>query len=395
MTPAAVPPPRSPLHQRLRMRTGYHWRNSGNPVLTHARTVWDTRDRAGFPAVRSEAGGLSVSYAGLAEGLAYTLEFTELRRDADLHRTERRTGRLSGADLAVPGRLPDADIVMVGTSAARARALPRVSSLVVPMRVHFVIDFDPDDPDRARRLISKRERWQFRRDLREHTWTWGLDRDPAAFDRFYDRFYRPTMFQRHGSRERTESKEVSYECLFRGGRMFFLAEDGVRIGGALCHWDRASRTLTLRLLGVLDGAQEHYDSGAFKAVYHFLIDWCARHDVRRLDFQGTEPFLSKGTYQWKRRFGTTVILPPNHFGDKRLWFQVRHDTPQVRDFLVANPLLAERPDGALEAVYFHDDRRAPRLDYSARSPGVAAVREVDLDTFLAGAPRPSPGRALS
>jgi hypothetical protein len=368
------------------MHTGYHWRNSGNLVLITARTAWDTRDRARVPAVRSEVGGLSVSYAGLAEGLSYTLEFTELQRGADRHRTERRKEWLTAADLRVPERLPDADIVIVGTSAARARELPRAASLIVPMRVHFVIDFD-GVPDSARRRISKRERWQFNRNLRDHAWTWGIDQDPAWFDRFYDCYYRPTMFQRHGTRERTETKDVSYECLFRGGRMFVLSENGERIGGALCHWDRASRTMTLRLLGVIDGAQEHYDSGAFKAIYHFLIDWCASHDVRRLDFQGTEPFLSKGTYQWKRRFGTSVVLPPNHFGSKRLWFQVRRDTPEVRDFLVANPVLAESPNGSLEAVYFRDAQRAPRLDYSAKSPGVMAVREMDLDAFLAGAAR--------
>ncbi|MFJ6770049.1 hypothetical protein ACIQOV_03555 [Kitasatospora sp. NPDC091257] len=388
----AVPPPRATPHQRLRMHTGYHWRNSGNRVLTTARTAWDTRDGAGFPAVRSEAGGLSVSYAGLAEGLAYTLEFTELRRDADVHGVRRRTGRLTGAALRDPARLPDADIVIVGTSAERARALPREASLIVPMRVHFVIDFDAD-PDTVRQRISKRERQQFKHDLRDHAWTWGLSRDPAWFDHFYDRLYRPTMFQRHGDRERTETKDVSYECLFRGGRMFVLRQDGEPIGGALCHWDRASGTMTLRLLGVVDGAREHYDSGAFKAIYHFLIDWCARHGVRRLDFQGTEPFVSKGTYQWKRRFGTSVLPPPNHFGAKRLWLQVRADTPEVRDYLVANPVLAERADGTLEAVYFRDARRAPRLDYSAKSPGVAGVREVDLDEFLAGAARGPAGRA--
>jgi hypothetical protein len=257
--------------------------------------------------------------------------------------------------------------------------------LIVPMRVHFVVDFD-GDAEAARRRISKRERWQFGRNLREYDWTWDTLRDPSWFDHFYDRMYRPTMFERHGTRERTETKEVSYECLFRTGRMFVLSQRGQRIGGALCHWDPATRVLTLRLLGVLDGSAEHYDSGAFKAIYHFLIGWSAENGVRRLDFQGTEPFLSKGTYQWKRRFGTRVVLPPNHFGGKRLWLHVRRDTPRVREFLVSNPVLAEAGDGALEAVYFHDAERPTRLDFSAKSPGVARVREVDLDSFLAGVP---------
>ncbi|MFF1697660.1 hypothetical protein ACFVXC_29280 [Streptomyces sp. NPDC058257] len=393
---AVTPPPRASLHRRLRMHTGYRWRNSGHPVLTWLRTAVDTRDGAVFPAVSSSLGGLSVSYSGLAEGLAYTLEFTELRRESRDGNAARRTeSEISGKALRDPDRLPDSDIAIVGTSAAKARRLPTDASLIVPMRVHFVIDTDDGDSDAVRRKISKREREQFRRAMRRHEWTWAVEHDPAWFDVFYKRLYRPTMRERHGARERTETKDVSYECLFREGRMFSLSQNGKRVGGALCHWDRASRTLTLRLLGVVDGAKEHYDSGAFKAIYHFLIGWSADNGVRALDFQGTESFLSKGTYQWKRRFGTRVVLPPNHFGNKRLWFQVRSDTPEVRDFLVANPLLAEGADGALEAVYFHDADRAARIDYSAKSPGVERARHIDLDAFLATVPKGLARRAHS
>ncbi|WP_369182000.1 hypothetical protein [Streptomyces sp. Y1] len=383
MPPTTPAPPRLPLPDRLRLHAGYHWRNSADPRLTRTRTAWDTRDGAVFPAVRSDLAGLSVCYAGLAEGLAYTLEFTELRREAGHDSARRDTTRLSGRHLRDPATLPDADIAIIGTSATRARALPRAASLIVPMRVHFVVDTHTG-PDATRARISKRERQQYAATRRTHHWAWQPVHDPCWFDEFYDRMYRPTMRARHGDRERTETKDAAYECLFRTGRLFALTQDdGQRIGGALCHWDRASATLTLRLLGIQDGDSKHYDSGAFKAIYHLLIDWAARNGVRHLDFQGTEPFLSKGTYQWKRRFGSRVVLPPNHFGEKRLWLRVNHDTPQVRDFLVANPLLAEDPHGHLEAVYFHDHQRPARLDYSAASPGVHHTRHLDLDTFLA------------
>lgn len=280
--------------------------------------------------------------------------------------------------------LPAADIVIAGASAGQARRLPATAALVVPMRVHFVVNIDAD-AQQLRRRISERERWQFARNVRRYGWVWESVDDPAWFDFFYDRMYRPTMHNRHGQRERTEGRDSSYECLFRTGRLFALRENGERIAGALCHWNRGARVLTLRLLGVLDGSADHLDRGALKAVYHFLIAWAADNDVRQFDLQGTEPFLSKGTYQWKRRLGTRVILPPNHFGAKRLWFHVHRDTLAVRDFLVANPVLAESADGTLEAVYFHDAARPARLDYSAKSPGVGRTRLVDLDEFLSAA----------
>lgn len=379
-------PPRQALPGRVRLRVAYHWRNSGSPFLVRLRMAWDGRGRRLLPSVRSEQGGMSVSYTGLPEGLAYTLEFTELRRECAGDRAKRVSATITGRDLrSGTTALPDADIVIVGTSAYQVPRLPATASLVAPMRVHFVVDIDVD-AQQLRRRISERERWQFSRNVRRYGWVWHAVEDPAWFDFFYDRMYRPTMHKRHGQRERTESKGSSYECLFRTGRLFALCENGERIAGALCHWNRTSHVLTLRLLGVLDGSEEYLDRGVFKAVYHFLIAWAADNDIRQFDLQGTEPFLSKGTYQWKRRLGTRVILPPNHFGAKRLWLHVRRDTPAVRDFLVSNPILAEAPDRTLEAVYFHDAHRPARLDYSAKSPGVDRTRLVDLDEFLSSAP---------
>ncbi len=63
---------------------------------------------------------------------------------------------------------------------------------------------------------------------------------------------------------------------------------------------------------------------------------------------------------------------------------MRRDSPSVRDFLVANPMLTETPDGVLEAVYFHDDKRPARIDYRAESPGVERIRHAGLDDFLSG-----------
>ncbi|MGC4786337.1 GNAT family N-acetyltransferase [Micromonospora sp. DT178] len=389
-----IAPARVPLLRRLRLHAGYHWRNSGHPLLTRARVAWDTRDWARFPAVRSDLGGLSISYSGLPEGLAYTLDFTEQRRGADGERTAvRRATALRGRDLRSADRLPDADITILGTSAAQARRMPADASLVLPMRVHFVVDFD-GDAEAVLGRISKNQRRNFRKNSRRHRWSGEIVRDAAWFDHFYDHYYSATMRNRHGARQRTESRESAYECLFRTGRLFVLTEDGERIAGRMCHWNPATGVLTSRLVGVRDGADVHYSNGAIKAMNVLLIEWAAANGVRQLDFQGTEPFLSKGTYQSKRLIGTRVILPPNHFGGKRLWLRVRRDTPAVRDFLVANPFVAETEQGFLEAVYFHDTQRPPRLDYPANSPGVRRARHVDLDEFLAPVPEGSSTRSV-
>jgi hypothetical protein len=380
-----APPARVALPRRLALHAGYVWRNSGNPAVTSTRTLWETRGWARYPMVRSDLGGMLVGYAGLREGLAYTLEFTELRRELSPdNRAARQSGSVRGFRLKDPDQLPDTDIVIVGTSAAKARRLPVQASFVMPMRVHFVIDFD-EDVEVVLKRIARGEQRNFRQKLRQHEWRLEIERDPAWFDYFYQHIYRATMARRHGERERVETETASYECLFRSGLLFALSMDGKRVAGHLCHWNPRTRVLTSRLLGVVDGAAEYYAAGALKVIHFLLIRWAGTHGVRQLDFQGTEPFLSKGTFQLKRLFGTRLLLPPNHFGHKRLWLHVRRDTPAVRDFLVSNPFLAESADGLLEAVYFYDDERAAREDYRSNSPGVQRARTVSLDGFLAEA----------
>jgi hypothetical protein len=347
--------------------------------------------RRRVPVTLSRANGrpLTVAYAGVPHGLTTVLPLVELHRSPVAGETASRTlHQVSRRELSRAGIEHLADVVMVGCTSRQAARLPRRSALILPYRVHLVVDTS-GDPEVVRRRIARRERSGFAHNRRVRRWSWEHSETGTDFELFYDRMHRPTMLRRHGERMRTERRDVAYESLMRHGFLFFVVEDGVRVAGALCRWEAGTRTLTTRLLGVLDGADEHYSSGAFKAVYHFLIDWACGHGVDRVDLSGAEPFLSMGIVQWKRRFGPVLALPPNHFRDKRLWFHVARDTDAVRDLLVANPILAIGPDGAIDAVYFHDRSRPARTDILGDFRGVRTARHLNLDCFLSG-PEPSP-----
>jgi hypothetical protein len=157
------------------------------------------------------------------------------------------------------------------------------------------------------------------------------------------------------------------------------------VAGALCAYDGARSTLTTRLLGVAGGDEQHYQSGAFKALYHLISDWCRRHGVRHLDLYAAPAWVGKGLFQWKRRLHPRVTLPPNRYRSLRVRVHVMHDREAVRDFLVATPLLTldDSRDG-LTATWFHDGRRPRRDDIKVGLPGVATERGVDLDDFMYG-----------
>jgi Acetyltransferase (GNAT) domain len=383
----ATPAPARPgTIERLKVSARYAWDNSGDRRVLTARRLWEAIAERRVRAVVSRCEGASptIAYAGWEPGFVTILPLLEHQRAHQAGTASSRTERwISWSELPRNGVTGSADIVTVGGDAGDLSRLPGTRSLILPFRVHLVVDVD-GDAESMRRRICPRERWEFRRNRRRHDWTWEWDDDPRAFEHFYERMHRPTMARRHGPRTRTEQKAAAYECLFCRGPLFFVSEAGRRVAGVLCRWDPRTRTLTTRLLGVLDGDQAHYRSGAFKAVYHLLIEWACGAGVEHIDLHGTEALISKGIFQWKRKFHPRVVLAPNHFAHKRVWLHVARDSEAVRRFLVANPVLAMTAQGDMEALYFRDRDRQPRTDLGSSCPGVLRRREVDLDVFLSG-----------
>ena len=367
-------------------RIRYAWHNSHHPALARLRR-WADDAPIRLPYVTSRLPGhpLVLGYAGLTDGLTHVLPFLEERRGGNPDQVSRETAYVSRRALEQGVELPDCDLLAIGMLSHRANRLPRERALVLPLRVHLVVPV-VSDPQEMRRRISRKERQQAARGFRERGWTLEVTGSDADFDHFYDAIHLPTMAHRHGPAARSMDREMARECLLRRGVLLLLREGDQRIAGMLCRYGPASDTLTLRLAGVLEGRQQHYDHGALAAMYSALIEWAAGQGIRRLDLSGCEPFLSKGIFQFKRKFHPQVELPRTHFRDKRLWLGIRRDTPAVRDLLVANPFLVAADDtpDTWHAVYFHDALRPPRRELRWECPRVTAAHEVDLDAFMAG-----------
>ncbi|MFD8751878.1 hypothetical protein ACFV0O_12975 [Kitasatospora sp. NPDC059577] len=358
----------------------YAWNNSADPRILRAHTLADAvlaaRPRVTWS--RPEGEGPVLAYGGLPHGLTHVLPFLEQRRRTASHRTGRST---SWPDLLAGRAAPGADLLAVGMPTDRVPArLPR-HSLLLPFRVSLAVPVGPDRPDILGR-VSRKARQQHVRELRSHCRTLEVATGEEDFAAFYDGMHRPTMVGRHGDAARSEDRESARTCLFRRGVLFFLRESDHRVAGMLCRLE--GPTLVIRLAGVEGGAARAYDSGTYMAMYVLILQWAAGHGLTRVDLSGCEPFLSKGIFQFKRKLHPEVSLPANHFADKRLLLRVCRDSPSVRDFLTANPVLGFGRAGALEAVHFHDDDRPPRLDLRWSCPGVEGQRLVHFDDFFAG-----------
>ncbi|GHE49429.1 GNAT family N-acetyltransferase [Streptomyces griseoaurantiacus] len=367
--------------ERLRTTGGYLWRNGEGALIRGAHRYVDAvaSRRAVWVESHGGDGTPGLVYAGLREGVHLTLPFLEQRRGSppDVTRTSssRPWNRLSAEAAGT-----DADLVVAGYDTRRTRHLPRSRSLTLPFRVSLVVTLR-DGTDFLQH-VSRKDRQQFARQQRDGRWSLQEATAEADFAYFYDRMHLPTMRTRHGDGARSEDRAVAHAEIFRKGVLLFLRQSGERVVGALCRIEPADRTLVLRLVGVADGDPARYRGGTYTAMFLHVLRWAARHGMSRVDLGGCEPFLSKGTFQFKRKFHPEVVLPGNHFHHKRLRLTVVRDSEPVRRFLVENPVIALDARNRLRPVYFHDGRRPARTDLPWRTAGLASAVHLDLDTFL-------------
>jgi hypothetical protein len=365
----------------------YHWAAGTGPA-GRARHLLANRPGRRYPRALSVAGGISVAYQGFADGLTYVMPY--LHEQLAVVGGEVATGALPPAtwpQVRAGEGLPDADLVVTGCSRGRAWRLGPAHAVVLPFRVNLTMPV-ADDVLTARASITRDERRKFAKLRRRYGWTCEIGTRDADLDDFYDRMHLPTMAARHGEQTRSMAREVARHGVFRRGFVLFVRQGGERVAGVLCRLDDRGRTLRLRLLGVAGGANEHYRTGAARAVYHLAVDWAAEHGVTRLDFAAADPFPGRGVYQYKRRFHPVVGLAGGHHAHRRVHLRVTKDTPAVRDLLAATPMLTIDQAGRLTGTYFHDRDRPVRTDIRLDGSGVDNVRGIDLDDFLAGLRRP-------
>ena len=354
--------------------TRYQWRNLASPATSYAHVLVD-RVSPSVP-VLSHASVPAPILGFKGPDTRYGLDFLESQRDRAAGADSRRRRKYQPTS-------PVADLLLQQYRRPPPAPDPSKPSIDLPLRVHFVIDTSQDLAT-SMATVSKREREQLSAIRRSANWSWELCDDPSVFRRFFHDFYTPTMIGRHGYYARTESERSAVATIFRRGPFFTLHRDGELVAGSACRWNARARRLTSRLLGLRAGAADLYRDGVLKTVYSFLIEWAvAASEVCVLDLQGCEPYLSKGTFQWKRRLASACVRAPNPLGDCTVRLTVQRDTPSLRDLLVANPLLTVADDAGLQATYFYDQQRPVRHDLSGNCQGIRGRVDLNLDNFLA------------
>jgi hypothetical protein len=162
--------------------------------------------------------------------------------------------------------------------------------------------------------------------------------------------YLPTMETRHGDAAAIVSQREARQ-LFRRGCLFLVKREGQTVAGCLCHIQR--HKVRFIYLGVAHGDKQLVEEGVIGAMNILRLRWANEVGYQAVDLLGCPPYFRMGVFQYKRKWGTTVSLPPK--SHKLIWMRFQHDTPAVRQFIKDNPCIIIDENGDLQGLVAVDD----------------------------------------
>ncbi|WP_433738654.1 hypothetical protein [Pseudomonas putida] len=338
-------------------------------ALCHFR-IYSGSSRAGCPA--------RFMYVGVAEGLLYIAPFVD--QCFFEHSSVEREGVLEWEQLEVFLEQNQTDMSLLMALSAVVQRFQQPGDIVGLSRIHQKVDVSAGWKYVLGEL-SHRESKRRTQSIKQ-----GFNFDVSTKDEDFFSFYRsmhvPTMNARYGAFARSVQEQSAYQDLFKQGVLFRVHLNKEWIAGSVSQIDWAARTLNARLIGVKDGGALYRENGAQNFVYHAILEWASNQSsIDSVDFQGCEPFLSKGTFQYKKRFGAQAIVPANPFGLMRILIRVPTLSAAARQFLINNPFIGLDSDRQLQAQYFYDSDHEIRLDIPFASKGIYSQVSHNLDQW--------------
>lgn len=338
-------------------------------ALCHFR-VYRGHSRAGRPA--------SLVYVGVAEGLLYIAPFVD--QCFFESSSVEREGTLEWNQLEIFIKRNRTTMCVLMAPEEVVHLCQQQGDIVGVSRIHQKVDVSAGW-EHVLSQISHRESKRRIQAVRQ-----GFDFDVSLEDEDFFAFYRsmhvPTMSARYGSFARSVPEDAAYLDLFKRGVLFRVHLNDDWVAGSVSQIDKSVRTLNARLIGVKGGAAVCRENGAQNFVYHAILEWASNQPfIDSVDFQGCEPFLSKGTFQYKKRFGAQAFVPDNAFGQWRILIRTPTLCASTRQFLINNPLIGLDAEGRLQAQYFYDANHKIRSDISFVSKGIHSHVSLNLDQW--------------
>jgi hypothetical protein len=119
----------------------------------------------------------------------------------------------------------------------------------------------------------------------------------------------------------------------------------------VCDIGREPGVVHFLMTGVIGADERLIHEGAQSALYYAVAHWANGHGYAAVDFEATEPFLRKGIFQHKRKWGAAAKTQSH----RCIWLNVHRNTPAVGAFFENNPLIVVNQQGDLQGLFFADE----------------------------------------
>lgn len=340
-----------------------------NKTLIHVRTTMGI----------TKAGTIeTLLYVGIEEGLRYIEPFIAQKIFISFYSV--RQSVIHDTNLKELLDNSEHELILIVLDKKKTEEERKKHDLISACRIHQVVNTD-SDLNTALSRMSNRESKRRTKSLKMG-FKYSISTADYDFFDFYRNMHTPTMTSRYGNLARSVEESDAYTDLFQQGHLFKIFLDQIWLAGSVCQIDPNLRKINARLLGVLEGKDVYRNNGAQNFVYHAIIDWaCNSPNIDLIDFQGCEPFLTKGTFQYKKRFGARAVIPDNLFGELRLIMRVNKLTRSIRRFLIDNPSIVITETGHLSARYFQDNTTQFRADIPFECDGIETKILLDVDDW--------------
>jgi hypothetical protein len=297
---------------------------------------------------------------------------------------------------ALPGKLlalgGGDDLIMARVARPLAALFFDACFLPVPDMVDVWLDLR-DPADVVRRMDRKAQRMV--RMLRAGDHSWSDAHEPAAFERFYNRYYLPSAAARHGDLAAVRERPILRRHFRRGG-VLWVRKGGEEEEAAGLLYCVDGRAASLPAAGTRGGDLAARRQGALDAAKLFAIELALDRGLDWVNLGGCMPSPRDGSLANKRAWGG--VLRERRGSHHDLLLRWPRFTPRVARFLADAPVFVREPAGlaALAAVPTGEPHLASRLWRHWRMPGLERLHVVAPDCWRAwrreDAPPPPAGR---
>ena len=224
------------------------------------------------------------------------------------------------------------DAVLIKTDRFFSECLNQRGFIIMPAWVEMKLDTSRSFEQLLKKF--KKSAIEDIRIIKKQEYTYEVTNDSEKFEYFYHKIRVPYLSERLG--KLTLPDTVNYgetKDIFQRNKLLLVKDKDKYVSGFfLASYKNMSHAC---YMGVFQPST-YLSKGAGAAPYYFSILWAKDNNIKLLDFGNNRSLLKDGSFQYKRKWGSTVKISKRFFGIYGLKI-INYQKKAIQDFLLNNP----------------------------------------------------------